>query len=248
MNDIITPFTYAELRASVAAEVEAATTRIKNRIARLVPDIIETGRDLTDVKSKLEHGQFESWLNTSFNMTTRTAQKYMRAAEWMADKSELSSHLTPNTIYLLSAPSTPDSVQQQVLGDLEAGKPVNHREVREVVQEAKFQERQKKTAEQRKINRERRKRSNARREQEQRKDEEERQRRKTAAEAVAREVANILVNKLSKDEIRKVHEVLGDWDVTDTMLSKAITEAMGETRHSHGDTVVVFPPKPWAKS
>ncbi len=142
MNDIITPFTYSSLPAPVATEVEAATGRIKDRLSRLVPDIIETGRDLQDVKSKLQHGQFEAWLNTSFNMTARTAQKYMRAAEWMADKSELGSHLTPNTVYLLSAKSTPEGVHEQVVERLEKCLPAEPEYILHVIQDAKFRDRE----------------------------------------------------------------------------------------------------------
>ena len=138
MNQIISP-----LSKPVAAEVEAATTRIKDRLSRLVPDIIETGRDLQEVKGKLEHGQFQVWLSASFNMTTRTAQKYMRAAELFGDKSELGSHLTPSTIYLLSAPSTPESVQQKVIDAVASGEPPKPSKVRELVRETKEQERQK---------------------------------------------------------------------------------------------------------
>jgi len=70
MNEIISP-----LSAPVAAAVEAATTRIKDRLARQVKDIIEIGRDRKDVKSKLEHGQFEPWLNSEFGMTDRSARR-----------------------------------------------------------------------------------------------------------------------------------------------------------------------------
>ncbi len=235
MNEIITPFTYSGLPVPVATEIEAATTRIKDRLTRQVKDIIEIGRDLLEVKSKLEHGQFEAWLNTAFNMTIRTAQKCMRAAKWMADKSGLGSHLTPNTIYLLSAPSTPETVQQQILGDLEAGKPVNHREVREVVQEAKYQEREAKKWK-----------GETRAERKERKAREEHLRRKherieAAAMAVAREVADILVNKLSDEEITKVEEALMDLNVDFVRLRGAIIDA----RQLHSDNVTVFPPKPW---
>ncbi len=48
MNEIITPFTYTDLSAPVAAELQAATMRIKVRMARTVEDIIATGRDLID--------------------------------------------------------------------------------------------------------------------------------------------------------------------------------------------------------
>ena len=49
MNEIITSFTYTDLPAPAATEIEAATTRIKDRLIRQVTDIIETGRDLQEV-------------------------------------------------------------------------------------------------------------------------------------------------------------------------------------------------------
>jgi hypothetical protein len=187
------------------------------------------------VKSALDHGQFEAWLNSEFGMAVRTAQKYMLAAKWMADKSELSSYLTPNSIYLLSAPSTPQAAQRQVLDDLEAGNPVNHREVREVVQEVKHQEREAKKWK-----------GETRAERKERKAREEHLRRKherieAAAMAVAREVADILVNKLSDEEITKVEEALMGLNVDFVHLRGAIIDA----RQLHSDNVTVFPPKPW---
>ena len=225
MSDIIAPFTYSGLPAPVAAEIEAATTRIKDRLSRLVPDILETGRDLQEVKGKLQHGRFERWLTQEFDMTNRTARRFMQAATWAEGKTDMVSDLTPNTIYLLSAPSTPESVQQQVLDDLEDGKPVNHREVREVVQEAKDEERKVAIARHPKLV----------------------MRKYLVGLELAREVADILVAKLSEDEVAKVYKALCDSNLTRQGLVEAITEAMGETHHSHGDTVVVFPPKPWAK-
>ena len=59
--------------------------------------------------------------------------------------------------------------------------------------------------------------------------------------AVAREVADILVNKLSEDEIKKVDDALVDINVTYMILREAIFDA----RFSHSDNVTAFPPKPW---
>ncbi len=234
MNEIITPFTCSDLPAPVAADVEAATTRIKDRLIRQVTDIIETGRDLLEVKGKLEHGQFEPWLNTSFNMTTRTAQKYMRAAEWMAGKSELSSFLTPNTIYLLSAPTTPESAQRRVLDDLEAGKPVNHREVREVVEEVKHRERE--------VGPKKRhgKPTGVRAEK--------RRRKELAADFIvkAQGLCWLLIDRnnvtpLAEKTEDEINANIREFDASYKMLREAIDEA----RLSHGDNVTVYPPKPW---
>ncbi len=115
MNDIITPFNYSDLPTPVAAELQAVTNRIKERLTRQVADIIATGLDLLEVKSALEHGQFEHWLDSEFGMTVRTAQRFMRASEWAQDKNDIVSHLTPTTVYMLSAKSTPEGVHEQVV-------------------------------------------------------------------------------------------------------------------------------------
>ena len=219
-------FAYSDLPAPIAAEVRDATARIKNRLGRQVNDMIETGNDLIGVKSKTEHGQFERWLDSELGMNIRTAQRFMRAAEWAEGKNDTVSHLPPTMVYLLSAPSTPESIQRQVLDDLEAGKPINQHEVRGAVAEAKFQERQEKTAEQRKTNLKRKKHNQARWERERQKEAEEQQRRDAAGKAVAREVADILSNKLSKDEIKIVYDALGNFDISYTMLREAIAEGL----------------------
>ena len=149
--------------------------------------------------------------------------------------------MTPNSIYLLSAPSTPESAQLQVFGNLEAGKPVNHREVRKVVYEAKYQEREAKKKKEQRETRAQREQRKARLERLRRKEEDERQRIETAAMAVAREVADILVNKLSEDEIKKVDDVLIDINITYMILREALFDA----RQSPGDNVTLFPHKPW---
>ena len=73
--NIITPFSYEGLSATEAAELQAVTARIKDRLTRQVKDIIATGHDLIEVKSKLPHGQFGRWLAQEFGMTDR----YMRS-------------------------------------------------------------------------------------------------------------------------------------------------------------------------
>ncbi len=138
MNAIITPFAYSDLPAPVAAEVRDATTRIKDHLTRQVKDIIETGRDLLEVKTKLQHGQFERWLDSEFGMAVRTAQRFMRASEWAQDKNDIVSHLTPTTVYMLSAKSTPEGVHEQVVERLERGLPAESEYVHHVIQEARI--------------------------------------------------------------------------------------------------------------
>ena len=239
MNEIITLFTCSDLPAPVSAEVEAATMRIKDRLTRQVEDIIETGRDLLEVKSKLQHGQFEPWLSQEFGMTDRTARRFMQAATWAEGKSDTVSVLTPTTVYLLSAKSTPDVVHEQIVERIEKGMPAEPEMVRHLIKEAKSIERQAENRKGRRKARAAREHRETRWERERRKREEEHQRKQAAAMVIARQVAGILFNKLNEDEINKVCAALENLDVIKTMLREAITY----TRLPPSDNV--FPIKPW---
>ena len=93
--------------------IQEIAERIRARIRRTVADIIETGRDLAQVKAALDHGEFGEWIDHEFSMTMRTAQNYIRAATWAEGKNEIISHLPPRTLYLLSAKSTPEEIQAE---------------------------------------------------------------------------------------------------------------------------------------
>jgi hypothetical protein len=114
-----------------ADELAVIADRIRGRIRRTTADIIATGNDLLTVKAKLEHGEFITWIDREFQMTDRTARNYMQAAEWALGKSETVSVLPPATVYKLSSPSTPETIKAEVIADLEAGRPVDHRAVEE---------------------------------------------------------------------------------------------------------------------
>lgn len=50
-------------------------------------DMAKLGRDLAMVKEKLGHGNFLDWIKAEFDMTVRTAQKFMRVYQTFGSKS-----------------------------------------------------------------------------------------------------------------------------------------------------------------
>ena len=265
MTEIIAPFTYSDLPAPVAAELQAVTARIKERLTRQVADIIETGRDLLEVKAKLEHGQFERWLAQEFGMAVRTAQRFMRASEWAQDKNDIVSHLTPTTVYMLSAKSTPEGVHEQVLERLERGLPAEPEYVRMVVQEAKNSEHEAKNRKGKREARDAQKRRESqpeeiknRRErqptiartkkQHKKKEQRERESLATNFSLQAQDLARMLVDdpkvtvralaERTKDEI---DQTLRNFDI----IYKRLHAALLQAHQSLADNVTLFPRKPW---
>jgi hypothetical protein len=115
----------------VPGNLEALADRIRDRLQRHVRDMVAIGADLIAAKDKLGHRNFGPWLEREFRLTARSAQLYMRAAEWAEGKSGIISHLPPYAIHLLSAPTTPEPIRKEVVEAIRAGSDVDFQEVGE---------------------------------------------------------------------------------------------------------------------
>ena len=110
---------------------------IKYRHTCVGKEIIGIGADLIDVKSRLGHGRFSSWLATEFDWDERTARRFMSVAEAFRDKSAIVSDLLPTTLYALAAPSTPETVRQEVVRLREKGEHIADHIVRSMISAGK---------------------------------------------------------------------------------------------------------------
>ena len=97
------PTTISPSKTETKREIDDARDRIKSRMAKTVQNIIEIGRDLVDVKEKLNHGDFQHWVRSELGISTRMAQIFMNVADRLGGKSEIISHLQPTAVYALAA-------------------------------------------------------------------------------------------------------------------------------------------------
>jgi hypothetical protein len=111
-------FNYASVPISVARFLKGQATRIRQYAAK---SIIQIGKDLTSAKHFLSHGQFVRWVETEVGIPVRTAQAYMRAAQWASGKGATVALLPPSLLYVLSASSTPKEVIEEIITKAEAG-------------------------------------------------------------------------------------------------------------------------------
>ena len=130
-------FDYSALDATTADAVRRKAESIKYRQTCIGKEIIGIGADLIDVKSKLGHGRFSSWLSTEFDWDERTARRFMSVAEAFRDKSDTVADLLPTTLYALAAPSTPETVRQEVVRLREKGEHIADHIVRSMISAGK---------------------------------------------------------------------------------------------------------------
>jgi Protein of unknown function (DUF3102) len=72
---------------------------------RVVGDVIEIGRRLSDAKSKVKHGGWSPWLNQEFGWHESTAKRFIAVHEAALKSPNLSDLSIPvSGLYLLAAP------------------------------------------------------------------------------------------------------------------------------------------------
>ena len=106
-------FDYGELDTETRIVVQQRTSEIKALMKRAASDIIEIGQKLIEVRGKLadiRYGLFDGWIKSEFDWTQRTAYRFIRVADVFGTCDNLS-QVAPSALYLLAAPSTPESAR-----------------------------------------------------------------------------------------------------------------------------------------
>jgi Protein of unknown function (DUF3102) len=124
---------------TVLAENVASIRQLSKRV---IGDVIEIGRRLSDCKTLLGHGKWLSWIESEFSWTDRKARNFIAAYEFARSKSEKISDLgiDVSSLYLLAAPSTPEKARVEVLRGAEAEGTLPHAEVKRIIGEARGRE------------------------------------------------------------------------------------------------------------
>ena len=108
-------YNYAEIENEEHRElVRQAAVDILAHGKRAKESIIGMGQRLIDVKAILPEWTFTAWVKTEFELSDRMAQNMMNVARQYGERPEIISVLNDTVLYLLSAPSTPESAREEV--------------------------------------------------------------------------------------------------------------------------------------
>src|SRR5262249_8201567 len=112
---------------------------IKAARTRAISDVIEIGRLLTEAKVLCGgHGNWSTWLEREFGWTDRTALNFMHVYQMAPNPKRISDlNLPLISLNLLAAPSTPETVRQDVIERAASGEELSHAQVKAAVDEAK---------------------------------------------------------------------------------------------------------------
>ena len=124
-----TMFDYESLEIETGEFVKGKELSIK---ARTSQTIWENGRDLLEVKERLEHGQFMEWCGANFPWGKSTIQRMMEVADKLPKLGN--SDISKSALYLLAQNSTPESARAEAIEKAESGETVTHKDAKELVQ------------------------------------------------------------------------------------------------------------------
>ena len=135
---VVTIFDYQILSPKKRTIVQQCTGEIKERLRRTAQDVWEVGKKLTEVRSQLEHGQFEGWLSVEFGWSRRTAYNFINVYEAFSDSTNFAQlDIATSALYKLAAPSTPKSVRQEFISKAEQGEKITHKQISQVLKTVK---------------------------------------------------------------------------------------------------------------
>lgn len=129
-------FDYSALAGEDQAVIHDAVQHIRG-MQKLA--ILTVGQHLLRAKEVLPHGTFTAWAETELGMSDRTAQNYMRAAQFLEGKPESISALPPTIIYNLAARTASVEVVERVVAAARAGAPFGAADVKKELDSARFE-------------------------------------------------------------------------------------------------------------
>jgi len=135
-----TSFDYEILEVENRTLVQERTKEIRQRLRRAAQDIWEIGQKLAEVRSRLKHGQFETWLKAEFGWSHRTAYNFINVYEAFDKPANFAEiDIAASALYLLAAPSTSQDMRNQFVQQARAGAKITYNQVRKTLKDTKSQ-------------------------------------------------------------------------------------------------------------
>ena len=128
-------FDYTSLDTETSQFVQQQTGEIRLLMKRTAQGIIQIGQKLIEVKQRLGHGRFLDWLEAEFEWHRDTANKFMHVALHFGSMGTSKfSTIAPSALYILAAPSTPETVREEAIARAEAGEFITYTSAKKIKQ------------------------------------------------------------------------------------------------------------------
>jgi hypothetical protein len=135
MGEIVNLNETAEIVSSVEIELAEHAEAIRVLGRRMVKDAIEIGRRLGEAKKLVNHGKWEWWLESEFEWSKSTAERYMNIFDLSRKSVKLTDLGIPLSGVLLIA-RAPEEIQTEVIENAEQGEKMSVADVKKAIADA----------------------------------------------------------------------------------------------------------------
>lgn len=120
-------FDYSYLDPETAVFVQEKTKKLKKLARKMAQDIIDIGKYLMEVKQKLGHGNFYSWIDAEFDWGYSSVTRFMQVADRFKTSNLQEIDISPSALYHLSASSTPYEATYEALERASKGEKITEK-------------------------------------------------------------------------------------------------------------------------
>lgn len=128
----VNKYDYTNLNEETRQFVLERVEKIKILMQRTSRDIIDIGTYLLEVKEKLQHGQFQNWLEEEFQWSLSLAAKFMQVAREFKSISITDLNITPTALYVLAQPSMMPEVREKAIERAKSGEEITPKKVTQI--------------------------------------------------------------------------------------------------------------------
>ena len=130
----LTFFDYNALDLEDKIVIQQKTEEIKVLMRRTAQDVFDIGQKLSEIKNRLGHGHFGSWLKAEFDWSERTAQNFIRVYESFKSENVSDLNFSQTALYVLAA--APEEARQEAI-ELAKEKAIPLAEVKKIAEKHK---------------------------------------------------------------------------------------------------------------
>jgi len=102
-------------------ELDRIVTQLRTALRSQTKNVIEVGKLLVESRKHLEPGDWQAWLTENFDLSIRTAQRYVATAEYVARKSSDTvsdlANLSARVLYRLAEGDFDERVEAAILAE-----------------------------------------------------------------------------------------------------------------------------------
>jgi hypothetical protein len=127
-REIVPGFNYGQIENTILADqMRAAAGRVREHVRA---SVIEVGRELIAIKAQTKHGDFVAWVEAECGLLIRTAQRAMKAAEFVDRTKSVKLSFLPADGLLALASIPSQKIVDRIVQRIDRGEAITVREIK----------------------------------------------------------------------------------------------------------------------